>query len=229
MGNLREPPARGRRVITALIGHRIRWHALTQSKKGLRKNRRKVKKPSIAERLKHRAQETANLGTVLKNEPKSFPAACLKLLNRWVRSVWNARGGGLYACGFVVTFVWLEASMFFAEIVGGESIASFFEEQLLEFLIRFSMLSIQNTISAFMWPVYIINYSPAWGGISLAAMFVPFDKFIKNHLDVWLLDHKVDVDGPAEGSDSEQDGIANIVGERGLVRPVAFGRQTVQP
>ena len=44
-------------------------------------------------------------GLPLKAAPKSFPAAMLELIRRAVRKIWDARGGGFYACGFVVTFV----------------------------------------------------------------------------------------------------------------------------
>ena len=51
---------------------------------------------------------TVGLGKTLVNEPKSFPGELWALVKRTLRALWNARGGGLYACGYVVTFAWLE-------------------------------------------------------------------------------------------------------------------------
>lgn len=156
-------------------------------------------------RFKNNANETASLGVPLANDPKAFPGAFVQVLKRWFRAVWNARGGGLYACGFFITFVWLETSMFFGEIMGAESIGSFFTEQFFEFLLRFSILSFQNTISAFIWPVYIINLSPVWGGISIAMMFVLFGKLIKKPLEIWLFGHEID---EPTADDVDQDPVA---------------------
>ena len=116
-------------------------------------------------------------------------------LKRAFRAVWSARGGGLYACGFVLTFLWLEVTTFFSEVAAANSVGEFVSEQLFEFVIRFTVQSIQNTVSAFMWPVAIIQWSPAWGGLILGGMYLVFAKFIKQRLERWLFD-----DGPeAEG------------------------------
>ena len=43
------------------------------------------------------------------------------ILKRWLRSLWNARGGGLYACGYLVTFLWLEVKTIAGELLASES------------------------------------------------------------------------------------------------------------
>lgn len=126
------------------------------------------------------------MGALLVKEPRAFPAASLQIFKRAFRKVWHARGGGLYACGFFLTFVWLEISMFFGEIYEAESIGSFFGGQFLELLFRFSVLSLKNTINALIWPVHIIMLAPAVGAIAVGAMFVVFEYFVKEPLEEWL-------------------------------------------
>lgn len=104
------------------------------------------------------------MGVLLVNEPKALPAALLQVFKRAFRKVWRVRGGGLYACGFFIAFIWLEISMFFSEIYAAESAGSFFSGQILELLFRFSVLSLQNTVNALIWPVHIIMLSLAVGG-----------------------------------------------------------------
>jgi len=145
-----------------------------------------------------RAKETASMSALLVNEPKSFPAASLRIFKRAFRKVWHARGGGLYACGFFLTFVWLEFSMFFGEIYEAESVGSFFSGQIFEFLFRFSVLSIQNTVKALMWPVHIIMLSPAVGGLIVGGMFLAFEYVIKEPLEEWLFGDDEDSDLAAE-------------------------------
>lgn len=133
-----------------------------------------------------RGRELKALGQVLVNDPRSFPAGLLRLIKRSLRTIWDARGGGLYACGFIVTFIYLEIRMFFVDIYEAESVSGYFSSQASEILFKYIGESFQNTISAFMWPVHIIEIDPTWGAIILAAMFVVFPKFIKKPLEGWL-------------------------------------------
>jgi hypothetical protein len=157
------------------------------------------KKETFLEGLENRLRETANLGHVLATEPRAFPGALGRVLKRFVRTVWNARGGGLYACGFVVTFLWLEATTFIGELVASGSLASFVSEQLIEFILRFTVQSLTNTVLAFIWPVYVIQFSPIWGGIALAALYILFPRYLKEPLTKWLFH---DADEKPEGGAS---------------------------
>ncbi|HET6628965.1 MAG TPA: hypothetical protein VFG91_04255 [Woeseiaceae bacterium] len=143
-------------------------------------------KETFLESLESRLRETANLGHVLATEPRAFPGAIGRVLKRFVRTLWNARGGGLYACGFVVTFLWLEATAFVGQLVASGSLAGFLSSQLFEFVVRFTVQSLTNTVLAFIWPVYLIQLSPLWGGIALAALYVLFPLYIKDPLTNWL-------------------------------------------
>ena len=144
------------------------------------------------------------MGSLLVNEPKAFPGALLQVFKRGFRIVWQARGGGLYACGFLVTFVWLELSMFFGEILEAESFGGFFSGQLIELILRFSLLSLQNTINALIWPFHIISLSPLWGGLALGGMYLLFAKFAKDPLEQWLFGDKLESDEANEVTGSEK-------------------------
>ena len=141
-----------------------------------------------------------SLGRILVNEPKQFPRALLNVIRRSFRTVWDARGGGLYACGYVLTFIWLEIWMFADDILAAESISGFFGEQIFEIFFRFLGESLQNMIAAFMWPGFVIQISPPWGLGILVAMFVAFPRWIKQPLEHWLF-HDDDLASNVEAND----------------------------
>ncbi len=150
------------------------------------KKKNKKKKDSFAVRMKRRGREFMSLGRILVNEPKRFPRALLNVIRRSFRTVWDARGGGLYACGYVLTFIWLEIRMLVDDILSAESISAFFGEQIFEIFFRYLGESLQNMIAAFMWPVFVIQISPPWSVGILVAMFVAFPRWIKQPLEAWL-------------------------------------------
>ena len=148
--------------------------------------KKKRKKDSFAVRMKRRGREIKSLGQILANEPRAFPRELLNVIRRSLRTVWDARGGGLYACGFVVTFVYLEVTTLVGEILSSNGVVEFFTEQLLEIVFRFAGESLRNMIQAFIWPVEIITYSPPWGIAIFAAMYLLFTYRIKEPLEQWL-------------------------------------------
>jgi hypothetical protein len=103
-----------------------------------------------------------------------------------VRQLWDARGGGLYACGFVLTFIWLEIRSFFDEIISSDGVADFFGAQVFQMFFRFTVESLQNTIGAFIWPAYLLEWSPEWGAALLIALYFLFPRFLKKPLEHWL-------------------------------------------
>ena len=151
-----------------------------------KKNKNKKKKDSFVVRMKKRGREFKSLGQILVNEPRAFLRALLNVIRRSLRTLWDARGGGCYAFGFVVTFIWLEIRMFVDDIFEATGIGDFFSEQLLEMLFRYIGESFQNTIKAFIWPVYIIEISPTWGVGFLVAFYFIFTRLIKKPLEAWL-------------------------------------------
>ncbi len=136
--------------------------------------------------MKNRGRETVSLGRTLKDEPRAFPGQLLRVLKRSFHTVWNARGGGLYACGFVITFIWLEIRTVIAEFAAAEGIGAFLTGQLFEILIRVTVQSIQNTLMAFLWPLWLIERFELIGVAALVVLYFLFPRLIKEPLNRWL-------------------------------------------
>ena len=105
---------------------------------------------------------------------------------RWFAKIWKVRGGGLYAVGWAVTFAYLEVTTLLGEIFAAEGVVEFFTSQIVEFLFRFIGDSLTNMISAFMWPVEIVQWRPPIGAIILGAAFMLFPVTIKPYITAWL-------------------------------------------
>ncbi|MFQ5982421.1 MAG: hypothetical protein ACE5KS_03510 [Woeseiaceae bacterium] len=157
-----------------------------QEAEGPADEERQPDKPSYFQKLGNRAKHIGSLGQTLVKEPKAFPKKTVHTVRPWFRKVWKARGGGLYACGFVVTFVYLEIATIVDEVLSSDGVVDFFTAQLFEFVFRFFGESFQNMIQAFIWPVPIVTYSPPWGVAILVAMYLVFTYLIKAPLEKWL-------------------------------------------
>lgn len=153
--------------------------------------KKKKKKERFFARVRRRLREAYSLGNTLVKNPRAFPAQAGGVLKRMFRTMWEARGGGFYACGFVLTFVWLEITTLIGEVSQSTGVIDFFTEQFVEFLLRFSIQSLGNSIQAFLWPLLIIDYL---GPISIAlllAVYLLFARFLKPSLTAWLFDDAV--------------------------------------
>jgi hypothetical protein len=106
------------------------------------------------------------------------------------------RGGGLYACGFAVTFVVLEANSFFQDF---KEIGLLLDGKVVEFVLNFIIDSFNNTIEAFMWPLNIIEFAPPWGAVGLGVTFLLFPKYLKKPIEAWLFSD----DDPEELADKD--------------------------
>lgn len=79
------------------------------------------------------------------------------------------------------------------EISESSGVQEFFRTQIAEFMLRFATDTIANMVKAFMWPLYIIDLDPVYGGIGLGLAFLIFTRFLKKPIERWLF------------ADSEQD------------------------
>jgi hypothetical protein len=122
------------------------------------------------------------LGRTLVEEPRSFPGQLRLHLLKWARATWNARGGGFYACGFVVTFLYLEIELLVTELVTSTGAGDFIVAQLLQLVLRFTVDSLVNTVLALIWPALVLGLSPIYGGLGLAAGYFIFKHFLKERL-----------------------------------------------
>jgi hypothetical protein len=103
----------------------------------------------------------------------------------WFRKIWDVRGGGLYAVGFAVTFLYLEILSLADDVLG---IGAVFNGQIIEFALNFFIDSLTNTIAAFMWPVDIVQWNSPWGAVLLGIAFWLFPIYAKPHIEEWLFD-----------------------------------------
>jgi hypothetical protein len=102
---------------------------------------------------------------------------------RWFRKVWKLRGGGLYACGFAISFVILEIGSLADDVLG---IGAVFSGQAIDFAVNFIIDSFKNTLASFMWPVYVVQLAPPWGAIGLGLAFFSFSSYLKKPIEGWL-------------------------------------------
>ena len=121
-----------------------------------------------------------------KSPSKRVAGAAHGAARSWARKVWDVRGGGLYAVGYALTFVWFEIRTIAGDIADADSVGDFVTSQLTEFLLRFAVESFMNMISAFMWPVYVVGFQPPFGAIALGLAFLAFPRYLKKPIERWL-------------------------------------------
>lgn len=112
-----------------------------------------------------------------------MPARSHGWLRSWFRKVWNVRGGGLYACGFAISFLIYELNSIVQDL---KEFGQLMDGQFLRFALNFLIDSLKNTVRAFMWPVEIVRLSQPWGAIALGAAFVVFPHTLKRPIERWL-------------------------------------------
>ncbi|MBT8086493.1 MAG: hypothetical protein KJO46_00595 [Gammaproteobacteria bacterium] len=101
----------------------------------------------------------------------------------WFRKVWKVRGGGLYALGFAVSFIYFEIGSLGEDILAAGNL---FNGNAVNFLIDILVDSFMNTIQAFIWPVHVVRLAPPWGAIGLGIGFVVFTSVLKPPIERWL-------------------------------------------
>ena len=96
------------------------------------------------------------------------------------------RGGGLYAAGYIIALLWFEVSTLLGEIADASGVGDFFSRQLTDFMLRFAIDSLMNMVHALMWPAYIVQWNPAYGGIVLGLGFWLFPLTLKKPIERYL-------------------------------------------
>ena len=172
------------------------------SKSGTRSTQRRStesRKRSLVSRLLQPFEVAAALAAVLFTGPREFPHALGQAFRRGFRAVWDARGGGLYAVGFFVTFLWFELLMFVEDVADANGVGDFVTSQFFEVLLRITFESMGNTLRAFLWPLYAVQFAPPVGLALLALAFILFPRFVKPSLERWLFDKE-----PAEEIENDE-------------------------
>ena len=57
---------------------------------------------------------------------------------------------------------------------------------MIGLLIEIIVDSFTNTIRAFGWPIYVVQFSPPIGAIALGLAFALFPRYVKPHITRWL-------------------------------------------
>lgn len=146
------------------------------------------KKKSFSAKMASRLRELTGLVDILAKRPAELPSALGKLLRHFVRNIWDLRGGGLYACGFIIALAWLEIKMLIQDVMSFSGFGDMFAGHLLRFIFRFALDSMMNTLQAFLWPIAVLKIYPPWGVLLLVAMYVVFPRVLKQPLERWLFD-----------------------------------------
>jgi len=119
--------------------------------------------------------------------PDRLPDKAHGWLRGWFRKVWDVRGGGLYAAGFAVAFLFFEIhEIFFEDIPQFIAMSSVFSSELIAFGIEFIVDTMVNFVRALMWPVYVVTLWPPAGAIALGLAFVLFPRYLKKPIEHWL-------------------------------------------
>jgi len=106
---------------------------------------------------------------------------------RWLAKVWLTYGGGLYAVGYAVTFLYLEARTLLDEIASSSGVVDFVASHLFELIFRFAFDSIGNMVQAFIWFLPVLEYRSPLGIILLGVGFYVFDIYLRKPVGDWLL------------------------------------------
>ena len=111
------------------------------------------------------------------------PSAILPLLRGWLVKLWASRGGGFYGLGYVVTFVALEVR----SLSSGLTTVSGVVAQAVQYVLRFSVDSVRNIVSAVIWPAHLFEWlgGPA-GLVALLVGYAAFDVAIRPLVQKWL-------------------------------------------
>lgn len=120
----------------------------------------------------------------LAREVRREPRVVVPWLRTWVARLWQAKGGGLYGLGYVITFLYLETSSFAGNFSGGTS--GFLISQMLQYALRFSLESIFNVVSALIWPVHLLQWLGAWGLAVLVIAFAAFERLLRPLIEAWF-------------------------------------------
>jgi hypothetical protein len=110
------------------------------------------------------------------------PSAVLPVLRRWLVKIWASRGGGFYGLGYLIAFVALEVRSLSVDLTSVSGVVA----QAAQYLVRFSIESFINGISALLWPVYLFQWLGGLGVVVLVAGYAGFEFAIRPVMEALL-------------------------------------------
>ncbi len=142
---------------------------------------------SIRQRLGEEARAAGEMGREALLGPDGVVDTLREFLFRWFRKIWKLRGGGLYAVGFALSFLYLEVTeLLLDDIPGFFNLDSYDAGAIIGFGVEVFVDTIRNTVLAFTWPVFFVQWQPPIGLALLVLAFMLFPRFVKPHLERWL-------------------------------------------
>jgi hypothetical protein len=170
-----------------------------------RSNKHRKKRPPrkpIGRRVGEGLDAIGDFGKTAVERPHELPRHAEGILRRWFRNVWAVRGGGLYAAGFGVSFLYLEIIEIVTDDIPTLFTINILSSDLIEYVISFIIDTFMNFVTALIWPFFIATYSPPWGAIGLWLAFVAFNRFLKEPVERWL-DIDADPDDVVDPADPD--------------------------
>ncbi len=143
-------------------------------------------KPRLGRRVGERLRNISEAGRESVRNPKSIPGRTGSWFKRWLGELWKVRGGGLYAVGYIVCFIYFEARTAVNEVSQATGVADFFSNLISDFLFRFLTETLVNMVKSFIWPVYMVALNPPYGAIALGLAFWLFPLYLKKPIERWL-------------------------------------------
>lgn len=143
-------------------------------------------KKSFGRRVGEGIDAIGVIGKTAVERPRELPRHAEGMLRRWFRNVWAVRGGGLYAVGFAVTFLYLEIVEIITDDIPTLFTINILSSDLIDYVISFIVDTFMNFVSALIWPVPVASFAPPWGAVGLGIAFILFNRFLKEPVQRWL-------------------------------------------
>ncbi|MBA3563845.1 MAG: hypothetical protein H0W33_07535 [Gammaproteobacteria bacterium] len=135
-------------------------------------------------RRKKEGRFARHLGAV--QEVRREPRSAVRMLRAALLRLWQARGGGFYGLGYVVTFIVLEAKLITGEFLGSESFLQFVTSEILEHVFRFGILSLVSGVLALIWPAFVLSWLGVWGFAVLLGGYFAFEHAGRPVVERWF-------------------------------------------
>jgi hypothetical protein len=142
---------------------------------------------SVGRRVGENLRAAGELGREAVARPGGLPDKAHGWFRSWFRKVWEVRGGGLYALGFAVAFLFFEIrEVVIEDIPQFVAINNFLSSELIAFGIQFLVDTLVNFVRALLWPMYVVMLWPPAGAIALGIAFFLFPRYLKKPVESWL-------------------------------------------
>jgi hypothetical protein len=145
------------------------------------------KRKSLGRRVGENVRAAGELGRDAVTRPGGLPDKAHGWFRSWFRKVWKVRGGGLYAVGFAIAFLFFEIREAVVEDIPQLfAMNSLLSSELIGFGIQFVVDTLLNFARALLWPMYIVVLWPPAGALALAGAFILFPRYLKEPIERWL-------------------------------------------